>query len=154
MQLFSIAFYQCNHKRLIQNLPCCSQLTNYENPSIHNIFLKIITILILYHSYIFNLKFLDPLNTIHYIWQYLRNKSSYEVTVLQVHHQSSNTPNSNLLPRNNANNTANLNIDGELTDHRIDCSALVTQILILMIYQRINRYLIITLRMSSTTFQL
>ena len=78
----------------------------------------------LYYSYFLKLKFLNPLNTNYYRWQYLRNKSRYEVTVLPVHAQSRNTPNSNLLPHNNGNDTANLNIDGELTDHRIDYSAL------------------------------
>ena len=126
IQLFSIASYQYNHKLYIQNLPDCSQLINYGNTNIHKIFLKIINLLILYntyivrmcihnvtvvlvlmciwkstlhnlyHSYFFNPKFVDPLNTNHYRWQYLRNKSSYEVTVLPVHAQLSNTPNSNL----------------------------------------------------------
>ena len=41
-----------------------------------------------------------------------------------MHAQSSYTPNSNLPLHNNANDSANLNIDGELTDHRIDYSAL------------------------------
>ena len=76
----------------------------------------------LYHSYFPNPKFLDPLNTNHYRWQYLRNKSSYEITVLPVHAQSNNTPNSNLPLQNNASDTVNLNIDGELTDHHIDYS--------------------------------
>ena len=131
IQLFSIAFYQCNHKLYIQNPPYCSQLINHGNPNIHKIFLKIINFLILYntyivrmcihnvtvvlvlmyiwkstlhnlyHSYFLNLKFVNPLNTNHYRWQYLRNKSSYEVTVLPVHAQSSNTPNSNLPLHNN-----------------------------------------------------
>ena len=39
-QRFSIAFYQCNHKLFIQNLPCCSQLNNYENPNSYKIFLN------------------------------------------------------------------------------------------------------------------
>ena len=151
IQLFSIAFYQCNHKLYIQNPPYCSQLINHGNPNSHKIFLKIINFLIIYNTYIvrmcihnatvvlvsmhiwkstlhnsyfLNLKFVDPLNTNHYRWQYLRNKSSYEVTVLPVHAQSSNTPNSNLPLHNNANDPTNLNIDGELTDHRIDYSAL------------------------------
>ena len=52
IQLFSIVFYQCNHKLYIQNLPYCSQLINYGNSNINKIFLKIInfsfyTILIL-----------------------------------------------------------------------------------------------------------
>ena len=122
-QLFSIAFYHCNHKLFIQNLPCCSQLNNYENPNSYMHIWKS-TPHNLYHSYFFKLKFLNPLNTNYYRWQYLRNKSRYEVTVLPVHAQSRNTPNSNLLPHNNGNDTANLNIDGELTDHRIDYSAL------------------------------
>ena len=151
IQLFSIAFYQCNHRLYIQNPPYCSQLINHGNPNSHKIFLKIINILIIYNTYIvrmcihnatvilvlmhiwkstlhnlyfLNLKFVDPLNTNHYRWQYLRNKSSYEVTVLPVHAQSSNTPNSNLPLHNNANDSTHLNIDGELTDHRIDYSAL------------------------------
>ena len=154
IQLFSIPYYQCNHKLYIQNPPYCSQLIKYGNPNIHKILLKIIYFLILYntyivrmcihnvtvvlilmhiwkstlhnfyHSYFLNLKFVDPLNTNHYRWQYLRNKSSYEVTVLPVNTQSSYTPNSNLPLHNNANDSANLNIDGELTDHRIDYSAL------------------------------
>ena len=45
-QLFSITFYHCNHKLFIQNLPCCSQLNNYENPNIYKIVLNRITILI------------------------------------------------------------------------------------------------------------
>ena len=45
-------------------------------------------------------------------------------TVLPVHAQSSNTLNSNLPLNNNANDSTNLNIDGELTDHRIEYSAL------------------------------
>ena len=49
IQLFSIAFYQCNHKLYIQNPPYCSQLFNYGNPNIHKIFLKIIKFLILYN---------------------------------------------------------------------------------------------------------
>ena len=149
IQLFSIAFYQCNHKLYIQNPSYCSQLINHGNPNSHKIFLKIINFLIIYNTvrmcihnatvvlvlmhiwkstlhnlYFLNLKFVDPLNTNHYRWQYLRNKSSYEVTVLPVHAQSSNTPNSNLPLHNNANDSTNLNIDGELTDHRIDYSAL------------------------------
>ena len=45
------------------------------------------TLFNLYQSYFLNLKFVDPLNTNHYRWQYLRNKLSYEVTVLPVHTQ-------------------------------------------------------------------
>ena len=50
-QLFSITFYHCNHKLFIQNLPCCSQLNNYENPNIYKIFFNRITILIIYNTY-------------------------------------------------------------------------------------------------------
>ena len=32
------------------------------------------------------------MNINHYRWQSLRNKSNYEVTILQVHAHSSNTP--------------------------------------------------------------
>ena len=64
------------------------------------------------------------MNTNHYKLHDLRNKSSYEVTVLPVHAQSNITPNSNLPLHNNASYSANLNIDGELTDHSIDYSAL------------------------------
>ena len=96
--------------------------------SIHNTTVVLVLMHIwkstLHNLYFLNLKFVDPLNTNHYRWQYLRSKSSYEVTVLPVHAQSSNTPNSNLPLHNNANDFTNLNIDGELTDHRIDYSAL------------------------------
>ena len=51
-QRFSIAFYHCNHKLFIQNLPFCSQLTNYGKPNIYKIFLNRITILIVYNTYI------------------------------------------------------------------------------------------------------
>ena len=56
----------------------------------------------LYNSYFLNLNVFDPLNTNHYKWHYLRNKSSYEVTVLPVHAQSNITLNSNLPLHNNA----------------------------------------------------
>ena len=50
----------------------------------------------LYNSYFYNLKFVDHLNTNHYKWHYLRNKSSYKVTVIPVHAQSNITPNTYL----------------------------------------------------------
>ena len=72
----------------------------------------------------FNLKFLDPLNTNHYRWEYLRNKSNSEIAVLPEHFQSSNTRGTSLQRNINISDSANHIIDGELTDHSIDYSAL------------------------------